>query len=307
MNYERLKTFIAVVENKSFSEVAKIRFISQPTVTMQIKALETELNTKLFERTTNRIQLTHSAKILIKYAKEIIRLTNVAQKEILQTSGEIHGTIKMSCSLTVGEHVLPLYLKKFQQAYPMIQLEVAIANSKQIVTQIRNHQLDLGLIETPTEDANIKSEPFLQDELFVVAPPGYFGDGVEEITLDQLRASPIIFREKGSGTRKVAEKELEKVGLLRDDLNVMMELGSTETVKSTIQAGVGISILSKYSIFKEEQLQLLQSYRIKDVSIKRSFYMIHHEEQILKTTAEVLMKSIRSGVSPVEEHLLHII
>src|SRR5690625_231660 len=106
--------------------------------------------------------------------------------------------IKMSCSLTVGEHILPLYLKQFQQAYPMIQLDVTIANSKQIVTQIRNHQLDLGLIETPIEDATIKSEPFLQDELFVVAPPNYFGEGVEEITVDQLCASPIIFRDQKS-------------------------------------------------------------------------------------------------------------
>ncbi|WP_256200845.1 LysR family transcriptional regulator [Virgibacillus halodenitrificans] len=109
MNYERLKTFIAVAEKKSFSEAARILFVTQPTITSQIKALEEELNTKLFERTTKKVKMTQSAKILLQHAKEIVRLSDLAKKEIQDIEETTYGELGIGCSFTIGEYILPSF------------------------------------------------------------------------------------------------------------------------------------------------------------------------------------------------------
>lgn len=293
MNYERLKTFIAVAEKKSFSDAAKILFVTQPTITSQIKALEEELNTKLFERTTKKVEMTQSAVILYKYAREIIRLSDSAQKEILKIEEIMHGDLSMGCSLTIGEYILPLYLKKFKDLYPLIRMNVDISNSNKIVTNLKDQLIDVGLIETPIDDPQIMVEPFLADELILIAAPNYFSTKEMEVSMDQLKHTPLIMREKGSGTRAVVEEYLNQAGMSIDELNVVMELGSTEAIKATVESGLGVSIISKNAIIKEEKLQLLAAYQVQGLSFYRYFYIAFRKEQILKSTTELFIDELR--------------
>lgn len=294
MNYERLKTFIAVAEKKSFSEAGKILFVTQPTITSQIKALEEELNTKLFERTTKKVAMTESAIILFKYAKEIIRLSDSAQKEILKIEDIIHGDLSMGCSLTIGEYILPMYLKKFKDLYPLIHMSVAISNSNKIVSNLKDQLIDVGLIETPIDDPQIIVEPFLADELILIAAPNYFATNEREISINRLKNIPLIMREKGSGTRAVVETYLNQAGISIDELNVVMELGSTESIKATVESGLGVSIISKNAIIKEEQLQLLTAYQVQGLAFYRDFYIAFRKEQILKSTTELFIDELRN-------------
>lgn len=294
MNYERLKTFIAVAEKKSFSEAGKILFVTQPTITSQIKALEEELNTKLFERTTKKVAMTESAIILFKYAKEIIRLSDSAQKEILKIEDIIHGDLSMGCSLTIGEYILPMYLKKFKDLYPLIHMSVAISNSNKIVSNLKDQLIDVGLIETPIDDPQIIVEPFLADELILIAAPNYFTTNEREISINRLKNIPLIMREKGSGTRAVVETYLNQAGISIDELNVVMELGSTESIKATVESGLGVSIISKNAIIKEEQLQLLTAYQVQGLAFYRDFYIAFRKEQILKSTTELFIDELRN-------------
>lgn len=294
MNYERLKTFIAVAEKKSFSEAGKILFVTQPTITSQIKALEEELNTKLFERTTKKVAMTESAIILFKYAKEIIRLSDSAQKEILKIEDIIHGDLSMGCSLTIGEYILPMYLKKFKDLYPLIHMSVDISNSNKIVSNLKDQLIDVGLIETPIDDPQIIVEPFLADELILIAAPNYFTTNEREISINRLKNIPLIMREKGSGTRAVVETYLNQAGISIDELNVVMELGSTESIKATVESGLGVSIISKNAIIKEEQLQLLTAYQVQGLAFYRDFYIAFRKEQILKSTTELFIDELRN-------------
>lgn len=293
MNYERLKTFLVVAEKKSFSEAAKILFVTQPTITLQIKALEDELNTKLFKRTTKKVEMTQSAKILLKFATEIVRLSDSAQKEIVKIEDAIYGDLGMGCSFTIGEYILPSFLKKIKDNYPLIQMSVDISNSNTIITNIKDQLIDVGLIETPVDDPQIMIEPFLEDELILIAEPNYFNEGETAVSIESLKNIPLIVREEGSGTRAVVNQYLKQAGVSIDNLNVVMELGSTEAIKSAVESGLGVSIISRNAIIKEQQLQLLTAYPIKDISLYRYFYIVYRKGQILKSTTELFIDELR--------------
>ncbi|MEW9676025.1 selenium metabolism-associated LysR family transcriptional regulator [Lentibacillus sp. L22] len=292
MNYERLKTFIAVAEKKSFSEAAKILYVTQPTITSQVKALEEELNTKLFERTTKKVAMTQSAHILLKFAKEIVRLSDSAQKEISQMESTINGDLRVGCSLTVGEYILPEFLKRFKDAFPHVRMSVEIANSHHIVENIKDQVIDVGLIETPIEDQKIVSDPILEDELVLITKPDYFSSHELQISQEKLREVPLIIREQGSGTRSVVDHYLKQAGLSLDDLNVVMELGSTEAIKSAVESGLGVSFISKNTIKKEQKLKLLKTYQVKNISFYRYFYIAFRKDHVLKTTTELFIKEL---------------
>ncbi|MDC3414060.1 selenium metabolism-associated LysR family transcriptional regulator [Aquibacillus sp. 3ASR75-11] len=293
MNYEKLKTFITVADKKSFSEAAKLLYLSQPTITSQVKALEEHLNTTLFERTTKQVQLTQAAQVLYRYAKEIIRLSEMAEKEIISMSDHVYGDLEIACSLTIGENVLPQILGAFREAYPLIKMSVDITNTTQILQKVKDHVLDLGLIEAPIEDPELYLEPFLEDELVLVATPHYFEKEKTMVTLEELKVLPLVLREKGSGTRTVMNQHLINSGLNPSNLNVVLELGSTEAVKSAVESELGLSIISKSAIKKELQLGLIKTYQIQDIFFTRNFYIVYHREAVLKSTVDVFLHAIR--------------
>jgi DNA-binding transcriptional LysR family regulator len=294
MNYERLKTFIAVAEKKSFSEAARILYVTQPTITSQVKALEEELNTKLFERTTKKVTLTKSAYVLLKYAKEMVRLSDTAQKEILQLERTVNGDLWMGCSLTVGEYILPEFLKRFKDRYPSINISVEIANSRHIVGNIKDQLIDVGLIETPIEDPHITMEPILEDELVLIATPDYFSNHELKISTEKLIETPLIIREEGSGTREVVNHYLQKGGLSLDDLNVVMELGSTEAIKAAVESGLGVSFVSKSAIKKEQKLKMLKVHYVKNIAFYRYFYIALRKDHVLKSITELFLEELRT-------------
>lgn len=293
MNYERLKTFIAVSEKKSFSEAAKILYVTQPTITAQIKALEEELNTKLFERTTKKVEMTQSAAILFKYAKEIVHFNDLAKKEISEIEETMYGDLRIGCSLTIGEYILPVFLKNLKDMYPLINMSVEITNSNNIVINMKDQLIDVGLVETPINDPQLVVEPFLEDELILIAAPHYFANKEITISPDLLKTTPLIMREKGSGTRAVVMERLQAAGLSPDKLNVIMELGSTEAIKSAVAAGLGVSIISKHAIKKEQKLQLIKAYTIKNISFYRNFYIAYRKNQVLKSTTDIFIEELK--------------
>ncbi len=237
--------------------------------------------------------MTPSAKILLKYAREIVQMNEHAHKEITQLEREFYGDLGMGCSLTIGEYYLPAFLKRFKEAYPLIQIQVSIANSHSVVSQVKDQLIDVGLIETPIEDDQLRMEPFLQDELVLIAPPGYFMTD-NKLSLKQIQQTPIIFREEGSGTRAVVNYYMEQAGLTEDDLHVVMELGSTEAIKAVVESGLGVSFISKNAIQKEKELGLLQAYRVSGLEMKRNFYITYREKHVLKSATELFLETLRS-------------
>ncbi|GAB7386359.1 selenium metabolism-associated LysR family transcriptional regulator [Bacillaceae bacterium] len=292
MNLDQLKVFHTLAEKRNFSETAKLLHMSQPSVTLQIKALEEKFNAKLFERTTKQVELTEAGKILYHHTSKILHLLHLAEKEIALLVQTVHGELKIGASLTTGEYVLPKALGLFKKEYPKVKLLLEITNSEHIVQRILDDLLHLGFIEAPIFHPQLVVTPFMDDELVVIAsrtaPPSLIGERYE-ITVDELKEVPMILREPGSGTRRVMEDALREQQIDPASLNIVLELGSTEAIKAAVESGLGISIISRSAIKKEEALGTLREVRIKNVSIRRSLYTVYHKERILQPPAEAFL------------------
>jgi LysR family transcriptional regulator, transcriptional activator of the cysJI operon len=289
VNLDYLKVFYVVANNKSFSQTAKDLHLSQSSVSLQIKHLEEKWDCQLFERTTKKISLTPEGEILYKQVEKLISLMNETENELKELKGIVHGELKVGASLTIGEHILPFLLADFSSLYPKVKLNLKVYNSVQIVEKLLNHEINLGFIESKLSYPSLKQVPFATDELVIIASPRLIHKS--EISIEELLEMPFIIREHGSGTRQVMEDSFRKNGVDPSKLNIVMELEHTEVIKSSVEAGLGISIISKSAVKKELQLQTIKMLTIEGLSLQRDFYMIYHE-QALKITSRKLVEFI---------------
>lgn len=282
MNFEHLKVFHTVAKKKSFSETAKILHLSQPSVSLQIRQLEESVGTKLLERTTKKVNLTQEGEILLQSAEKILNLIYQTEKEITRFSQSIHGDLIIGASVTIGEHVLPYVLGNYKKEYPNVNLIMKIDNSEQIIEKLRNEQIDLAFIQSVQSYAEFCQKPFLEDEMVVII--SWNDSRIDHMKLsistDELFSLPIILRESGSGTRQVIERQLQKHGLNPNDLNIILELENTESIKSTVESGMGISIISKVAVEKELRLKTLRQLSIQGLDLKRIFYSVYNEKKL---------------------------
>jgi LysR family transcriptional regulator, transcriptional activator of the cysJI operon len=283
MNIEHLKVFYVVAKGNSFSETAKILHLSQPSISLQIQQLESTLATKLFERTTKRISLTPTGELLYKYAEKILNLVHETKKEISLLSESIHGDLIIGASLTIGGYILPYILGRYQKEFPNVKLILKLDNSQQVIEKLSNQEIHVGFIESLKIYPDVQQIPFMEDELVIITSPGLYhlsDYGKVDITPDELFSLPMIMREQGSGTRQVVEESLRRFQLDPSKLNIILELENTEAIKSAVESGLGISIISKSAIKKELQLGVLQEVSIRGIRLKRKFTFIYNEETL---------------------------
>ena len=269
----RLKVFRTVAEKLNFRQAAEGLYLTQPAVTLQIKALEEELGVQLFSRSGNRIALTDAGRILLTHARRMASLVTAAQAEIGKLKGEELGELRIGASTTIAQYVLPRLLGDFQHAQPGIRLSVLGANTAVIVTGVLDGSLALGLIEGPSLRRDLKIERFLADEIGVIAPAHHEWAG-QEISPGQLAKEKLILREDGSGTRRVVEAALRRAGVRLKQANVVMVLDSTEAIKSAVETGLGIGFVARRAIQKELKLGTLSELSVRGMKIERHFSMV---------------------------------
>ncbi|MEG6616733.1 selenium metabolism-associated LysR family transcriptional regulator [Peptococcaceae bacterium 1198_IL3148] len=282
----QLEIFKTVVEKKSFSAAAQALFISQPAVSMHIRSLEEHYKTKLFDRTNQQITLTETGRILYSYAVKVLTLLSQVEKEISSYTGQIEGPLDIGASFTVGEYVVPKVLGVFNKRNPGVKAALQVTNTEHIVKLVSRQKLDLGLVEHSVDARNLIVSPIMQDELLVVFSPEHPWAKRKMITIQELKDMPLVLREHGSGTRMIAEERLDEAGFDLAQLNIIMELGSTEAVKEAVEAGFGITIISRWAVQKELKLGTLLSAKIEDVNMLRSFYLIHHKDKFKPLVVE---------------------
>ncbi|MFH1563886.1 MAG: selenium metabolism-associated LysR family transcriptional regulator [Nitrospirota bacterium] len=269
-----LRTFYTLSNEKSFSNTANILCLSQPAISHQIHILEESLETRLFDRIKGEVSLTPAGEILLKYAWDILDLYQKAEKEIADLTQASHGRLVIGASTTIGQYFLPTILCRFKELYPKFEIFLTNANTKEIAAQLLNNLIDLGLVEGPVQHRDILVEKFIEDELVVIASLKHHWQEGKEIEQDEFKKEPIILREQGSGTRKVIEDILAKAKIKLSDLNVKMELGSSEAIKSAVEAGLGIGIISQCAVLKEKKLNILKILQINGLRFERDFTII---------------------------------
>ena len=270
----RLKVFDTVAKRLNFTKAANELNITQPAVTKHIKEIELNLNIKLFERNGTKIKLTKAGEILLKYTEEIFSVYQKMEFEIGQLQEKQKGILRLGASTTIAQYVLPPILAEFRKRFPEIQLSLVIQNSERIEELLGNHKIDVGLIEAQIKNRTFHYFPFMKDEIVLVSRQNHSISIKNSIKIDDLNNIPLVFREPGSGTLETIDLALKSKNIKLNELNIEIQLGSTESIKSYVLHSDALAFLSIQSILQELKNQTLTIIDIKNLVIERNFNFI---------------------------------
>ena len=267
----RLKVFCHVAKHLSFTRAADHLHISQPAVSKHIKELENHFSVRLFHREGNKIFLTEEGEILYESAREIFDIYNRAEFKLKQLKNKSAGVLRVGASTTMTMYIIPPVLSKFKQRYPDVSLTWINGNSEKIETALLNKEIDLGIVEGRRHSKDIKYVDMLRDELIVVAHTGQPLASIKKVPLAKLPEVPLVLREKGSGTREIFEYALKEAGFELNKLQIILELGSTESIKSYLEHVDALAIMSRRAVEKELKSGTFTVIDFPDLSLKRYF------------------------------------
>lgn len=280
MNFKQLEAFLWVAELQSFTKAARQLFMSQPAVSFQIKALEEDLEADLFQRGDKKVMLTEAGRLLYPEAKKMLRHYHKIKTGLEDLKGLKTGNLVVGASTIPGEYILPLLIGGFKEFYPGIQVTLKVAGSGQVTRWVREREIDLGITGVPVEGDSIECSPWLQDEMVLIVNPNHPWAESGVIDISELKTSVMILREQGSGTRRTLEKKLEEKGVTLEKIPHGMELGSTRAVITAVEAGLGVSIVSRCAVKDALELKRISEVKVQDLDLNRSLYMVKQNQNL---------------------------
>jgi DNA-binding transcriptional LysR family regulator len=289
----RLQVFYTVARLLSFTKAAESLHMTQPAVTFQVRQLEEYFNTRLFDRTHNRISLTDAGERVYEYAAQIFDLYAKMDNAVRDMTGEISGILIIGASTTIAEYMLPSLLGDFKKKYPDVNVHLKVSNSDGIVHMVENNDIDLGVVEAPVMNKNLVVENCRNDSLVAIVPPQHALADRKKVKFMDLLDQAFIAREEGSGTREVIEEYLSESGLKPADMTIAMELGSPEAIKGAVEAGMGVSIVSEVTIHKELQLGTLVALEL-EPPLERPFSFVHQKQKFRQRAMDELLDFARA-------------
>jgi len=279
MDIHRLEVFCKVVDLQSFTKAAEAVYLTQPTVSEHIRALEEMVGEKLVDRLGREVLPTPAGKILYQYARTMIQVRDEAIQALESYKGNLSGHLSVGASTIPGTYILPEMLGSFKSLFPSIQTTLIISGSSQIISRLLDGSIELGLVGAKWSDRRILSEEIFSDELVLTVYPEHPWAGLGEISLQQLAGEPFIQRERGSGTRIVMEQALSSHGFDPAQLHVIAEMGSTEALRQGIKARIGISILSYQAVAEDADRGTLVTVGIEGLRLFRPFYLVRRKKR----------------------------
>ncbi|WP_375088981.1 selenium metabolism-associated LysR family transcriptional regulator [Peribacillus sp. RS7] len=284
-----LKVFVTVIEQKNFSRAGDILNLSQPGVSLHIRNLENELGTKLIYRSPKQVQITEPGKILYRHAKQMLNHYETAIREINDFNNVVSGTMKIGASFTIGEYYLPKVLAEYAAQYPLVDIQIIISNSNEVIQGIRSNKLDIGLIEGETDYKDIDVSPFMNDEMIVVVPPVHPLSQMDIIEGSLLQNQTWVLREQGSGTRAYSDKLLSSLEL---NIKKSFIFTSIQGVKEAVMSGLGIALLSRLTVQKELKSNELKTFHLKNEPIIRPFSIVRKLDFEASKAMELFLRKV---------------
>jgi DNA-binding transcriptional LysR family regulator len=267
----RLKVFRTVAEDLNFRKASERLFLTQPAVTLQIKALENDLGVRLFDRSAGRVTLTRQGGILLGFANRMAAIAADAERKLGSHDGQVSGLLPLGTSTTIGQYVLPRLLGAFLADNPRVRFSLRSGNTSEIVQLLLADRISIGLIEGPARTHGVIQEPFMTDELVLIASPKTSSD---RLTREDFLASNLLMREQGSGSRRVVELALTRAGYRLRSFQSVLDMDSTESIKSAVEAGLGIGFVSRWAVSKELELGALKIVSVPKVNVARHFSLV---------------------------------
>ena len=270
----RLIVFRAVAHHLNFSRAAEQLLLTQPAVTQQIKALEDQFGVPLFHRGGGHIALTPGGAALLPFAEQIRQLSELAVAAVAQANGQQAGELSIGASQTIAQYLLPTFLAAFLRLNPQVRLTARSGNTGQMLAALVSGEIQMALLEGPEQRTDVHIEPFMEDHMVLVVPATHEWAG-RTVTLSDLRSQPLLTREFGSGSRRIVEQALAHAGLKSKDLFVRMQLDSTEGLLNAVEAGLGVTFVSRWAVRNQLALGTLKLARVAGVKLARSFSLAY--------------------------------
>src|SRR2546430_25623 len=273
MDTRQLAAFCAVVERKSFSQAAERLGVTQPAVSLQIRSLEQRLGRQLLDRSGRRVEPTEAGLRLYASAQRLLQLEDQLLGELAAgDEGVVDGTLELGASTGPGGSVVPVLLCEFQERFPDVRVSLTVFDTQTIVGRVAERELELGIVGAGRRHRGVTFEPFFRDEVVLAVPASHAFAG-KTVTLEQLRTEPLIVMQEGAGVRQVIEDELRKAGTRLRDLDVRLELGLQESVRSAVLAGHGVTFISRLAIDSDLATGLLATARVRGLDPVREIFL----------------------------------
>ena len=286
MDTRQLAAFCAVVERKSFSQAAERLGVTQPAVSLQIRALEKRLGAQLLDRSGRRVEPTEAGLRLYRGAQRLLALEEQLIDEVAGEAGaEIAGELRIGASTGPAAIVVPLLLCEFQRANPRVKIALSVHDTQSVVDLVAERELELGIVGAARRHRSVRFEPFFEDEVILACPPGHRFAG-RTVELDELRSEQLIVMQEGAGVRQIIEDELRAAGKRLRDLDVRLELGLQESVRSAVQAGFGIAFISRSAVESELAAGTLVAARVEGVHAIREISLVRATGRAATRAAE---------------------
>lgn len=280
MDFKQLQSFTAVVKHQSFTKAAKSLFLSQPTVSAHVSALEEELGKRLILRTTKNIELTSKGQEVYDYA---VRILGLRDRMVECCAVQPQKIIHLGASTIPSAYILPELLPEFGALFPDTYFSIHQSDSQGVVDALKEGLFDVGMIGMRVEDDQIACTPYCQDQMVLIAPVNehFLQLKQQNCTIRELLNEPVIMRETGSGSKKTTDFFLENMGISEEALNIVARVNDQEAIKNMVSGGLGISIISQMaarSILAEKRVL---SFPLDTDTSGRTIYLIHRKDYIL--------------------------
>jgi DNA-binding transcriptional LysR family regulator len=267
LSLHHLRIFSRVAELGGFSRAAEALHLSQPAVSKSVRELERQLQVTLFDRSAGAHRLTDAGAALLVRARELFAVERTAEEELRRLRGLEAGVLRIGASTTIATYLLPTYLARFRDAHPDVVLRVATANTRDVALALLERRVEVALVEGPVDDPRLSVLPWRSDDLVLIAPPHHALAKKRRVTPADLATAPFIGRERGSGTRRVAEAALASRGI---SLRIALRLSSTEAIMRAVAAGLGVAIVSRAAIEDQVSLGRIVVLRLRGLAFPRA-------------------------------------
>ncbi len=270
----RVQVFRAAARELNFRRAAESLRISQPAVTQAVRALEDELGVRLFDRSRGRVHLTEGGTALLGFAEQQRAAAEEMVAELQEIAGGRPGDLRVGASQTIGQYLLPELLARFLLQHPEMRTAAMSGNTDEVLEALVASRIDLALVEGPGLRPELHLQPFMEDHMVLVVPPGHRWAG-RQVEPAELSGEDFVSRELGSGSRRVIEAALEAAGVRTRDLPVRMTLDSTEGLLSAVEAGLGVAFVSRWAVRNQLTLGTLKLARVRGLRIARMFSLVY--------------------------------
>jgi DNA-binding transcriptional LysR family regulator len=297
MDTRQLAAFCAVVERRSFSQAAEQLGVTQPAVSLQVRALEKRLGTQLLDRSGRRVEPTEAGRRLYRGAQRLLTLeAQVLDELAAQAEGELSGSLAIGASTGPAAIVVPQLLGEFQQANPGVRVALEVHDTRTVVELVAERRLELGIVGAAPRHRGVRYEPFAYDEVVLVCPPGHRFAG-REVDVHELVAETLVVMQEGAGVRRIVEDELRRLGLRLRDLDVRLELGLQESVRSAVLAGYGVTFISRAAVEAELASGALDEARVAGMNGRREISLARGTGRVSTRIADAFADFARHRVA----------